>query len=257
MSILKQYLEEARRHEEIRKGNISKKNIEKMKKSGALKSKEDYYKGIDRGSDNIIKKHHGKVNYDSEFATKNGAQYRIATNSIELPSTDKYTRYNLISMKTKKQVKKDEPISKRHEAYEMASAHKGRLGIKITKFKKIGVGKHRSIDVLRNEKRDSDFASKVYNNYQEKDRRKFRKSSGEYDLVDKTSTRKRRKLNKTFDAKVDTTTKGDVAKAVGTSIGATAVGAVIGSGIARYAANKRKKKSFMNRLKSKFKGKKK
>jgi hypothetical protein len=246
-SILKQYIEEARRHEEIRKGNVSPENIEKMKKSGAIKSEEDYLKGYDKGTDNIIKKHGAKINHFSDLKNQLiGSHYNKKDNTINLPDTNK-TTIQSIGVGGKKKLKDREHVIKRHEAYELSSSKKHpKSHLRITRAG--SSGDHNSADVLRNEKRDTDYTTNAYG--RDKGIVRMRKKSGEYRFIDELSTRKRRKINKKA-LEFDRTTYGDAIKDKAKK--ALAITGVVGAKKLYDKIKNRKKKTFIDKFKTKAK----
>ena len=231
---------------------------------GAKVTRKPHTYGFEPGTHKIIEKHGGKVQHDQTnenpgnifqptipSANVMGPHFRPDTKTIHLPRTDKHTAWSILARHVgKEKMKKEEPILKRHEAYELAaSAKHPKARATVTKFGILPKGAHNSLDVLKNEKKDTDYENRAYGKENNSDWiRGFRKKSHEYDLVDKTSNQQRRRLNKK-NHNFDTTTKGDIAGA------AAKVAGVVGAG---YAAKKlydrhKKRNTFVGKLKRKFK----
>jgi hypothetical protein len=200
-SILKQYIEEARRQtKEIRSGKLSNTGIHQLKKKGMIKSEEEYTKGYEKGTDNILKKHKAKSKTGG-WLTNNvfGPHFNNRTKKVRMPDVN--SRFSKVY--GEKDYEKDKPILKRHEAYEASDKTKKNGQIILTKSGRLS-GTHNSPKVLEKEKKDVDYTSRVYN---QGDRLKnIRSNSGEYDWLGKLSKRKKRELahsNRAYHADIE------------------------------------------------------
>lgn len=212
MIILEEYLnylnEVSKWKKEVNK--LSDKNIEKIKQAKVAKSVEEFRKGVDKGTKNIIKKSGATfkrripISINAKFHSRPGILTKKQTvNSPISWSGGSDAKY--IGVKNRAQWKAERPYIERHEADEARYSNKSRkkygtkLGSKeIYKVTpsgdRIKVGHHQSIGVLKKEKELTDFANKVYGDAPKL--RAFRKSSGEDELAKKLSYKQINKMDK-------------------------------------------------------------
>lgn len=208
MNLLKLYLnyleELSRWKKEV--PNLSNQSVQKLKDTKIAKSAEEFRKGVNTGTKNIINKsnaifskgipigqfgkhhnrpsvlHKGKTIVNSPYSLKGG----IDAKNMEI--------------KTKKDWLKNKPYFDRHEADEARYANKIRRKTGSMKSATIitkggmPVGQHHSLGVLKKEKELTDFANKMYGDA--KELRNIRKLTGEYDIVKKMSYKDINKLDK-------------------------------------------------------------
>lgn len=209
-------LEQSKWKAMVAAGKVSRKGIEKLRKSGLIKPEAEYWKGIEKGTENIMKKSGMRVLPDwmRKFVPKSqldavetmGPSTILIGNKkflIMPKDPNKFIdnlRNNAGSKLTRKQYERIVQFIKRHEADEGREATKN-----VQKFGKYGkgftqhittagpVGVHVSPAVLQKEKRIADYASKLYKGsftswYQLRNR--ITKEYGEFANMSKTDQRK-------------------------------------------------------------------
>lgn len=179
----------------IAAGKISTPNINRMKDVGAIRSKEKYMSGIDKGSEklmnknNILYKEGGFKNammgphqapQANIFGGKPIPQVNM-TKNVSLPFRVMAAIKNGIFM-SKKKYEEMKPLFKRHEVDESREFNKNPQAIKFMKGKK-QVGSHASPKVLENEKKLVDYTTKAYGVGDKL--KQMREKTGEYDFLDK------------------------------------------------------------------------
>lgn len=206
MNILEQYLQFLNEKGSKWKKMVSQglvKDVEKLKPFA--KSHEDYLKGVNKGTDEIIRKSKAEVINDDDFKTGNKAfdWYLNRSKSpmtIKAPGMDPMisipkssTGYNRATKRmgvktTQADYDKDLPYIKRHEADEaragVKSAKKygeGSVGTTVIQKKNKLVGAHLSPEVLKKEMKLTNFSNAIYNDAQKL--REVRGKTGEYEAI--------------------------------------------------------------------------
>jgi len=187
----------------VQSGEISKKDLDRIRKAKLARDADSFRRGIDKGSDNIIKKAQSTIKY-SKKANKEGPLttdkklkniFNKPGSTIHMP-TDKYGGVFGSQNKINKPEKwnRIKPYIKRHEADEARYSSKIRKKynqsgavnftndyvINNTTYEET-IGTHASPGVLKKEKELTDFTSKMYGDA--KKLRQYRNKSGEYEFV--------------------------------------------------------------------------
>lgn len=202
-----EYLNELNKWEKkVQSGEMSKQDLARIRKAKIARDADSFRKGIDKGSDNIIKRAHSTLKY-SKKANKEGPKtidsrlkslFNKPGSTIHMPS-DKYGGTFGAQDKINKPEKWDRlaPYVKRHEAdearYSAKQMKKHKVGgaISFTRDVKNAetgktiysreVGLHASPGVLKKEKELTDFTSRMYGDA--KKLRQYRNKTGEYEFV--------------------------------------------------------------------------
>lgn len=139
---------------------LSKEAIGKLKDAGVVKSHADWSAGMNKGSENMVKKYGTRF---EKYNPSEGAHFNQTTNSIHAG---------------------DNPRQKRHEAREAVEYHKNPKLPQSRIYDKLGrIGNHWSPKVLQDEKKHTDTLKTIYPDKLNKDdisSIKFRKKHGEY-----------------------------------------------------------------------------
>lgn len=202
-----EYLNELNKWEKkVQSGEMSKQDLARIRKAKIARDADSFRKGIDKGSDNIIKRAQSTLKY-SKKANKEGPKtidsrlkslFNKPGSTIHMPS-DKYGGIFGSQDKINKPEKWDRlaPYVKRHEAdearYSTKQMKKHKVGgaISFTRDVKNAetgktiysreVGLHASPGVLKKEKELTDFTSRMYGDA--KKLRQYRNKTGEYEFV--------------------------------------------------------------------------
>lgn len=197
-------------------GKVSRKGIERLRRSGLIKPEAEYWKGIEKGTENIMKRTGMRPlpNWMRKFIPQQYLDAVEASGPMTITLRNKHfllmpknpnkfienLKSNLGSKLTKQEYERIIQFIKRHEADESREAMKN-----VKKFGDYGrgfaqhvttagpVGQHVSPAVLQKEKRIADYASKLYKDsftswYQL--RNGITKEYGEFANMSKTDQRK-------------------------------------------------------------------
>lgn len=115
------YLQEDKLKQRITRGGVSSAGIEKLKKSGVLKPEEEYIKGVEKGTKNIMKKS-GSISVPTIFKEPHSRGIPFTNKSIvRVPVTNRYLKAwskDTGEPISKQAAEKLKPYVKRHEADE-------------------------------------------------------------------------------------------------------------------------------------------
>ena len=227
MIVLSNLLELNKGEKMVASGSVTGGNINKLKKSGVMRSEKTYMKGIDKGSAFKLKGTGTKIR-KSRLADLTGPiaipqDVGPLDKGIMVPKGGALPFRTVLGIKsrqfvTKKDLKKEGPLFRRHEVDEMSTKRKVPRAIQFKKDGKL-VGQHLSPGVIKKEKDLTDFTTKAYG--VGKKLSGFRKKTGEYNMIDKMSGRKIRKIESRADKHSEkastkmTKTIGDMAGATG------------------------------------------
>ena len=208
--------------------NLSKSSMARLHKSGIVKPLDHYVSGINKGTDNILHKA-GAVEKKKIFSKM--ALGGKVSNLLRVPisrlkdtvlsspitshneKTDKLEVHNprfkkfgdkvFSKLSGKKMDKGDDAVIRRHEASAMRKDlnKKKKIGILPIVSGKTGglVGAHANLDILRKEKKDTDFLHKTYG--KTKSLRNVRDKTGEYRVIDDKGSKKLEKQIKKHNEK--------------------------------------------------------
>jgi len=198
----------------IAAGNVSKKGIDKLKVAKSIRSGKKYMKGIDKGTAYKLRETGNKIK-KSKISDIAGP-FAMPVDSplgkgVNMPKGNSVPFRTIVGLKTgvhlkKSDLKKEGPLLRRHEADELSSAvKKGRAQLPVgapgamtfvNKKNKV-IGKHMSPEVLRREKKLTDFTTKAYG--VGKKLKAMRKATGEDSYIKDKSRRDIRKEEKKSD----------------------------------------------------------